>query len=95
MSTPDECQFTLSVYSLQQVTGFSRASLWRRLQNAPHMYRKSTLSERSAHGRAHKFYRLSDVLIALRWAAKSKVKLADTEQHLIKIDAQMREQGKL
>lgn len=95
MSPPDEYQFTLSVASLQQVTGFSRASLWRRLQNASHMYRKVTPSEQGSHGRAHKYYRLSDVLIALRWAAKSKVKLADAEQKLIEIDARMREQGNI
>lgn len=93
MKYTDEDQFTLSVLSLQLVTGFSRTSLWRRLQNAPSIYRKVTRFECSPFGRAHKYYRLSDALIALRWAAKNKTALADAEKELVTIDARMRKQG--
>ena len=88
MTTTDEDQFTLSVETLQRITSLSRTSLWRRLQNAPCVYRRFIPSES-----ARKYYRLSDAIIALRWATIGKTSLVDAEQELVEFDAHMRKQG--
>lgn len=77
-------EYTISVRDLIRITGLSRTSIWRRMQNADSDY----CSKNGAP--PCKFYRLADVITALRWASKNPSTLTEGENNLILLDAHTR-----